>query len=171
MLQHTGLNKASRITVLSSEFSHYLYNVTKEYMNASVHELYIKVVLKNTVHIHYRQRHVVLVTIFVIHTPRSTIPGCGHCWLTCMDWLRNSGGGSDSVGEVAIFRLPSLSISWCYKCSICVEVNPNSVHISFSYASLRSCHQVVLSWTACLGLVNCNLKIANMRAISLPCNH
>lgn len=49
MLQHTGLNKASRITVLSSEFSHYLYNVTKEYMNASVHELFIKVVLKNTV--------------------------------------------------------------------------------------------------------------------------
>lgn len=19
--------------------------------------------------------------------------GCGHCWLTCMDWLQNSGGG------------------------------------------------------------------------------
>lgn len=37
--------------------------------------------------------------------------GCGRCCLTCTAWLRNSGGGGDSVGEVAIFRPRSLSIA------------------------------------------------------------
>lgn len=53
MLQQAGLDKASQASVHSSEYGHYLNNVTEENINASVHELYIKAVLKNTVHIHY----------------------------------------------------------------------------------------------------------------------
>lgn len=81
-----------------------------------MHEFYIKALLTTTPFIFtkgYRQIVPAASGYTLPDQPHQAVNvGCGHCWLTCMDWLRNSGGGGgDSVGEVAIFRLPSLSIA------------------------------------------------------------
>lgn len=63
---------------------------------------------KISVQFYSGDKQIALAAMSGVYTPisyaRMQIVGWSHCCLTCKDWLRNSGGGGDSVGEVAIFR-------------------------------------------------------------------
>ena len=149
LVQLASSNTVCQISGPSWDIRHYVNNFSEADITALMKEFYIKAAVNNnTDHIHWGYRQIVLTAMFGIYTPRWATQarnvGCGHCWLTCMDWLQNSGGGGDSVGEVAIFRLSSLTIAWCYKFPTWVEVNPSFVRVCLSYASVISYNHVII---------------------------
>lgn len=115
MVQLGSSEIAWQVSGHSWKTQHYVNNNNGVNVNASVHGFHKRDWW--TVTFFWKKMYqrgtvgwLLLAAMFSIYTPRSAIPGCknvgcGHCWLTCMDRLRNSGGGGDSVGEVAIFRL------------------------------------------------------------------